>query len=164
MPNPSLIDFGAFRREHRERVSGHVYSEPIVLNLNEVPKDDPAYDPRKTYELPAIMPGMAILEYERISREYGDEVPDREIFAMGEALFPPNVLRSLTGYCGLDSLELGALIMMVFAEYRKRMEAETPEAPEGNAGRPKKKGRRSTSSKTGHSSKQTSSGSTALAS
>lgn len=164
MPNPSMIDFGAFRREHRERTSGNAYSEPIVLNINEVPEDDPAYDPKKVYTLPAIMPGMAILEYERISREYGGDdaaVPDREIFAMGEALFPPNVLRSLTGYCGLDSLELGALIMMVFAEYRKHMEDETPEAPEGNAGRPKKKGRRLTSSKTGRSSKATASASTA---
>lgn len=159
----SLIDFGAFRREHRERVAGHEFGEPIVVDLNEVEADDPAYDPRSRYELPAIMPGVLPLEYERIMRTYktNDDIPEHEIFALGEAMFPPAILRDLIDRQKLDAYELGALIMMLFGEYSSRIEQR--EEPEGNGQRPKK-GRsrsRSTSSKTGKSSKRTSSASTA---
>lgn len=159
MPNPSMIDFGAFRRERRERLQGR-YSKPIVLNINEVPEDHPDYDPKKVYTLPAVMSGMAVLELQRVRREHGDEVPNEEIYTLGEAVFPPEILRSLTQYCGLDFEELGELILVVVAEYGKRMDEYAQEEPEGNAERPKTKGRRSTSSKTGRSSKRTSKEST----
>jgi hypothetical protein len=131
-----VIDFDAFRAEQK--------ADPLILKLG-----------GHEYELPSSLPATLALDIIRRNPNEADvELESSELDTLGQTIFGgEEKFRRILSENNITLTELPELFKMVFATYNGEPDAPNLETPNPT---PTPETGSSTSSKTGHTSKQTS--------